>query len=343
MNILADVSLPGLSAAFPYPFKLSYYHSFRELPELLSGQDVLLCRSTLKVNSALLTNHSVRFVATASSGTDHLDHQFLKSKNIQMLDAKGCNATAVADYIVSCLAYLDEQLLINGNKAAIIGMGMVGSEVCKRLQSLNFDIYPYDPLRALQDNQFTSCNLKEIVDCDLICIHAELHHNEPHPSFDLFDEIVLKQLKPGCIIINAARGGIVNEESILGLPKQIIYCTDVYLNEPAIDKRIIDKSTLCTPHIAGHSLEAKYKAVELISKQLHRIMKLPLPVYDEPELTESIQLNRQQSWQQLMLSLYNPFNETLGLKNAKNKELAFITLRKNHQYRHDFKRYFDLF
>src|SRR5690554_546410 len=100
MKILADASLPGLLQAFPKPFQLTLYHELKEVPQLLSGKEILLCRSTLKIAEPLLKGHSLRYLATASSGTDHIDKAYLRANSIELFDAKGSNATAVADYVI---------------------------------------------------------------------------------------------------------------------------------------------------------------------------------------------------------------------------------------------------
>lgn len=340
MNILADASLPGLEQAFPKPFHLTKYHHPHEINSLLSEQDVLLCRSTLKVNQTLLKNHSLSYVATASSGTDHLDRLWLSSQNIKIIDAKGSNARAVADYVISCLAYLEHLQLVQGNKAGIIGLGKVGTQVAERLQSLGFEMLTYDPPKEVREPHiFQSCTLEELYQVDLLCIHAELHGTLPYPSANLINKNFLDRLKPGCILINAARGGIINEEDLLLSPQQLVYCTDVYLNEPNIDERIINKSTLCTPHIAGHSLQAKYAAIAMISSTLHQIVGLSLPKFAEPEFTHVINFEEDKLWHESVLKIYNPYEETLILKQAADKKAAFLNLRKNHQTRHDFSQY----
>lgn len=342
MKILADASLPGLARAFPAPFILSLYTNEQELVSMLAKQDILLCRSTIKVNEALLKNHQLKCVATATSGTDHLDHVFLKSQNIEVVDAKGSNASSVADYVVANLAYLDQQQLLKGQHVGIIGMGEVGKRVHSRLKAIHFDIKYYDPPRAQRESQFRSCTLEQLLRMDILCIHAELHSNQPFPSLDLLSQDFLAQLKPGCIIINAARGGIVNEKALLNSQQNLIYCTDVYLNEPSIDKRIIDKATLCTPHVAGHSLEAKWTAVAMVSEKLHALAGLPIPKLNINSQAPQLELKSNIPWQELILSLYNPFEETVQLKQAHDKEEAFLRLRKQHQKRHDFSLYTDL-
>jgi erythronate-4-phosphate dehydrogenase len=342
MRILADASLPGLDHAFPKPFILSRYSNTDELSILLDGQDILLCRAALKVNSDLLKKHQLQYVATASSGTDHLDHYFLKSQKIQIVDAKGSNASSVADYVISCLAYLEQHDLIGGMQAGIIGMGKVGNKVYSRLKAADFQIMNYDPLKAMREEQFASCELENLYESDLLCIHAELHSHLPYPSANLIDDVFLARLKPGCVIINAARGGIVNEKALLNTRQSLLYCTDVYLDEPAINKHIVDRATLCTPHIAGHSIEAKWTAVAMISEQLHQLLHLPLPELALAAKPQDLYLPKDTSWQEQILSLYNPIEETLQLKKAQDKKATFLNLRKNHQQRHDFSLYADL-
>lgn len=335
MKVLADASLPGLDQAFPEPFCLTRYTQADEIAPLLAGQDVLLCRANLKVNQALLKNHRLRYVATASSGSDHLDKQWLASQNIQVIDAKGCNARAVADYVVSCLAYLHQQYLIKGKRGGIIGFGEVGTRVQARLKAAGFTTNVYDPLKGL------NTALEDLYQVDLLCIHAELHNTQPHPSQNLIDQRFLAHLKPGCVIINAARGGIIDELALLNLGDKFIYCTDVYLDEPNVNPHIIAKATLCTPHIAGHSLEAKYNAVNMVSEVLHQIAELPVPKFASPEMTKTVPVEPNNTWPEQILSLYSPLEETLHLKQAKNLEETFLQIRKEHQKRHDFQLYAD--
>ncbi|MDP1604161.1 MAG: 4-phosphoerythronate dehydrogenase [Legionella sp.] len=336
MKILADSSLPGLRDAFPLPFEITLYHHNDEVVERLNDHEILLCRSTLTVDEKLLKSHSLRYVATASSGTDHIDATFLSTQNIKLLDAKGSNANAVADYVVSIVAFLQKYTTFNGDKAGIIGLGHVGTAVAARLRAMNFDLITYDPPRGAQENDFKNCSLEEIMACDLICIHANLHDNQPWPSRDLITEKELALIKPNAAIINAARGGIVSEEALLKASTSFFYSTDVYCNEPAINEAVVGRASLCTPHIAGHSLEAKANAVAMLSEKLHRCYQLPLPHYPSLLVKEEPLFKADATWEDYILSLYNPLHETIALKEATNIKEIFLQLRKAHQNRHDF-------
>lgn len=332
--MLADATLPDLRTWFPKPFSLSLYHDQLELERLLPLHEVLLCRSTLSVNAQLLADSNIRIVATASSGIDHIDEDYLTSHNIQLVDAKGSNANAVADYVVSTLASCPPK----GRSAGVIGIGEVGRRVVKRLHAAGFQVICFDPFKMQQDANHQYCTLKELTECDVICIHANLHNTEPYPSKNLLNAEFFKQLQPGTMIINAARGGIVNETDLLNAPIDLVYCTDVYCNEPNINPAIIDFATLCTPHIAGHSIEAKQAAIIQISQKLHQYYHLtPPPSLSQPPI--DCFFPNEASWQQRVQMIYNPNTETAALKSSKNKVQAFLSLRKAHTYRHDFSKY----
>ena len=386
MKILVDSSIPGVSRAFPAPFELSCYSNQNELQTLLKDNEILLCRSTLKVNHELLKNSRIKIVATASSGSDHFNKEELKQAGIRWFAAKGSNAVAVADYVLTILAWFSKYQYRRFKRVGIIGMGKVGQEVSKRYQQQGAELLYYDPLRAEQEISFQSCQLEDLFDCDLISIHANLHDDPVYGSRNLINHNVLKQLKPSTVILNAARGGIVNEMDILTHP-EIIYCSDVFENEPEPSKEIIQFSTLCSPHIAGHSIEAKLNATRMASEQIHAAYGLKSPDFsdfypsveptaiklreptsrglsagsmklstslhpaDKPrDVVEVNGLNLMavsaeprpmagQSWQDWALSIYNPSVDTDKLKQCDNIRACFQTIRKAHQFRHDFSAY----
>ncbi len=347
VKILADASLPGLDASFKKPFKLTSYQNKQMLMDALPYHDVLLCRSTLKVNAALLKNSKLSCVATASSGVDHIDKDYLKTQNIALFDAKGCNAEAVADYVLATLAYLKIHNKISGSgmRAGVVGAGEVGSRVIQHLKALGFKVFAYDPLKP----NFASCTFEALTHCDVLCIHANLHNTKPYPTKNLLNTAFFEALKPNTVIINAARGGIIDETELLSTQKNIIYCTDVYLNEPSINPEIINYATLCTPHIAGHSIEAKQNAVIHLSQKLHAHFSLTYSLRtptcsgypDNIKTTGCLGQAEARRLEEIftksmgsILNLYNPLAETLKLKKVTDKQAAFTTLRRQHRRHH---------
>lgn len=339
MNILADATLPDLEYYFPKPFRLNFYRTHQEASRLIKSHQILLCRSTLTVTPEFLKDSPIECIATATSGIEHISESYLKSKKIQLYDAKGSNASAVADYVIALCALVfpnTEELKI---RAGIIGLGEIGSRVAKRLKTLGCEIFSFDPPKAVLDSNFQSCKLEDLYTCELICIHANWHEHSPYPSHHLLSKDFFKQAKPGLCIINASRGNILHEIAFLESKIPIKYCTDVYSNEPHINPLIVEKALFCTPHIAGHSIEAKNSAIYHLSQKLHHHYHFDFnhKLIKKPEFIG--QIKNTKSWQEMILSLYNPQIETELLKESVNKNQAFLDCRKKHQNRHDFHCY----
>ena len=195
IRILADATLPGIENLFDKDFSLRTYEDHNELLSLIPSHDVLVCRSTLKVDEQLLKNTPIQCVATASSGIDHIDLTYLKQHNIVLFDAKGSNAQAVADYVVATIAALVTMDKLPGKKAGVIGVGLVGACVVDRLRTLNFDVLCCDPLRAQKDHDYVYHALNELADCDLLCIHPNLHQDPSFQSYKLINKNFFDQLK----------------------------------------------------------------------------------------------------------------------------------------------------
>lgn len=333
MKILADETLVSLKHYFPKPFELTLYKSALDAKKHLLGHDILLCRSTLKVNREFLTHNSLTCVATASSGIDHIDTQYLKEHNITLFDGKGGNAHAVADYIVSVLAYLSTHQKLSGMNAGVIGIGEVGQRIVPRLQALGFNVRGSDPYQQNLKNNLQNCSIAELCDVDLLLVHANFHKTPPFPSANLIDKAILEQLKPNTIIINAARGGIINEEALISMKPNITYCTDVYSHEPNINPALVEYAYLTTPHIAGLTIDAKENIMKILSASIHFHAGLPPP--ELPMLNHNPPKLRCKNWQQYALCIYNPEIESSALKKACDKSRTFLELRHAHHYRHD--------
>lgn len=270
IKILADATLPHLSVCFSQSFEITTYNSQLALQAMLPHHDVLLCRATLRVNTALLTNSRIQCVATASSGTDHIDHEYLSSKNIRLFDAKGSNARAVADYVTATLAWLETNQKVQGTHLGLIGAGAVGAHILKRLTSTKYHVSIYDPYQLSTDSFTLVQSLQALSQCDILCIHPNLHHQAPYPSFNLINAAFLSTLKPGVAIINASRGGIVNEADLLHAEQAIHYCTDVFIGEPDINPEIVHYATLCTPILPDTVLKPNNRrSFKLVNNFMH--------------------------------------------------------------------------
>ena len=215
--------------------------------------DVLIVRTRTRVDASLLEGSQVRMVCTATIGFDHIDTAYCESHGIRWMSCPGCNAQAVCDYIEEAIEEFSHQpSAISRQTIGVVGVGHVGSLVAKMAERKGLKVLLNDPPKGM------GVSLKEIAaQCDIITFHVPLDKTTHH----LCDAEFLQQCKPDALIINAARGGVVDEKALLasGLP----YILDTWENEPHIDANVLHHALLASMHIAGYSLEGKRNASQM--------------------------------------------------------------------------------
>lgn len=277
MKIVADSHIP---------FIKEYFGQFGELL-LKSGRDInhhdvvdadiLLVRSITHVDKALLTNTNVKYVGSVTAGADHIDMHFLEEAGIGLCLASGFNAPPVADYVVGVIAALQKQerLLQSGLRAAVVGVGSVGKLVEARLNTLNISTLLCDPLRAENETSFQSTPLHELTDLDVITLHVPLTRKGRYPTYHFIDKTFLQRQKPGCVLINASRGSVINSQELLQYGKHLHWCFDVWEHEPVINKSVLANVFIATPHIAGYSVQSKIRGIDMIYKKARALKWIP--------------------------------------------------------------------
>lgn len=236
--------------------------------------DALLVRSVTRVDSQLLQNSTVRFVGTATSGTDHLDLPWLTGAGVTVADAAGANAGAVTDYVLSCLASLLQDRLINWQemRVAVVGVGRVGSQLVRRLQALGVDCIGCDPFQRLVED-LPYVPLSEALQADVVCLHTPLTHEGDHPTRHMLDARRLAGIAPGTILINAGRGEVIDNQALRAHAQMFPerkFILDVWEHEPRPDTELLRLAYIATPHIAGYSRESKEQAGERIVQALYQ-------------------------------------------------------------------------
>lgn len=229
----------------------------------LADADALMVRSVTKVNEALLSGTPIKFVGTATAGTDHVDEQWLQQAGIGFSAAPGCNAIAVVEYVFSSLMLLAERdgFDLRDRTVGIVGVGNVGSRLQARLEAWGVKTLLCDPPRADRGDDGEFLPLEDLVrDADVLTFHTPLFKDGPYKSWHLADEEVISRLKPGTILINACRGPVVDNVALLrrleaGQPLSVIL--DVWEPEPDLDVALLEKVDIGTAHIAGYTLEGK--------------------------------------------------------------------------------------
>lgn len=250
-------------------------------PNDLIDIDILALRSTTKVTSELLTNaNKLQFVTTATAGTNHLDKGFLDSSAIAHSSAAGCNAVAVAEYVLSVLlhAHKTKKLDLYHSTVGIVGAGNVGTALTRLLDALSVDYMLCDPLKKEAGDKRSFVEMNDIAQCDIITLHVPFVSEGPYPTENLIDEGFLDKLGAHQLLINACRGEVINEAALLARfnkPSPPVLVLDVFDNEPNINTALFDHCWFVTPHIAGHSVEGKVRGTQMIYEQICERAGLP--------------------------------------------------------------------
>ncbi|MCS3902219.1 erythronate-4-phosphate dehydrogenase [Methylohalomonas lacus] len=265
MKIVADQYIPGLPAAFADVAELTLLDPAAIDRASLHDADALLVRTVTRVDAALLAGTPVRFVGTATSGCDHVDRDYLDAHDIGFADVAGCNARPVAEYVLSALGVLSEQrgCRLADLSVAIIGCGHVGGQLRAFLQALGVTCLCNDPPLAEQAGTAAGyCDLATALTADVISLHVPLTDEGPHATRHLLTSDRLADLRDGAIVINTARGEVIDERALKAQlhERRLTAAIDVWQNEPAIDIGLAADAAIATPHIAGYSLDAKLRA-----------------------------------------------------------------------------------
>ncbi|MDK9358297.1 4-phosphoerythronate dehydrogenase PdxB [Lelliottia sp. V106_10] len=229
----------------------------------LDDADALMVRSVTKVNETLLSGKSVKFVGTATAGTDHVDDAWLAQAGIGFSAAPGCNAIAVVEYVFSSLLMLGERdgFTLKDRTIGIVGVGNVGGRLQKRLEALGIRTLLCDPPRADRGDEGDFLTLDELVEqADVITFHTPLFKDGPYKSLHLADEVFIRRLKPGTILINACRGPVVDNAALLTCleaGQDLSVVLDVWEPEPDLNVALLNHVDVATAHIAGYTLEGK--------------------------------------------------------------------------------------
>lgn len=236
--------------------------------------DVLIVRSTTKVNAELLNNSNIKFIGSTVAGLDHIEQEYLQEKGIVLASAQGCNANSVAEYVISGIVNLsiDYNFELKNKSLAIIGVGNVGSKVDILAKQLGIKTILNDPPRQEKETNINFVNLEQALQADIISFHTPLTFTKNHKTYNLLGKHNFNLIKNDAILINTARGGIINE-NIWQKTKTKANIIDCWQNEPKINKKLQKLSYWGTPHIAGHSINAKYMGSYIIYKELCNFSK----------------------------------------------------------------------
>lgn len=319
-TIIIDDAVPYAEAIFSHLGKVITLPGKSIDAQTVQNADSLIVRSRTQVNKDLLKNSKITFVGSTVVGLDHIDQEYLKNQNIEFYSAQGCNANSVAEYIITALYELAEKFnfTLTNKTLGIIGVGNVGQKVYNKAKQLGITCLLNDPPKIEQQPGLVdSDNYVDLETCltaDIITVHTPLTKTGKYPSYNLISAEKLTKIKPNQIIINAARGGVINEEAWINTPTlaNIIDCWD---NEPNINEQLYKTAFLATPHVAGHSLEAKVAGSSMVYHELCKYWSTEPQTDWQNKLPENPKLISIPTTDSIQTAIHQTLNKTHDIKD----------------------------
>ena len=275
-QVVIDKGIPFLEGVFPPEIEVLYLSPEQITSAAVRCADALFIRTRTQINKELLHGSNVRFVATATIGFDHIDQDFCREAGIYWVSCPGCNAQAVCDYVEEAIASSPHQLIASSPLTiGIVGYGHVGKLVAQMAQRRGYKVLLSDPPLGI------GLSLQELVpQCDVLTFHTPLTHEGEHPTYHLCDANILRLCNPNTLIINAARGGVIDEQALLSqlstLNFQLSTAIDCWENEPNLNQELLKHVDLASFHIAGYSIQGKMNASEMCLRAFCEFFSLPI-------------------------------------------------------------------
>ena len=337
MKVLVESHIPYIKGLIEPYARVQYLEPDQFTAQSVADADAMLIRTRTRCNSALLDGSRCQFIGTATIGTDHIDLDYCRARGIAVCNAPGCNAPAVAEYVLATVA---QHLAHNTTSLpqditlGVVGVGHVGSIVARFARECGFRVLLCDPPRAAREpgNRFTS--LQQIAaEANIITFHTPLISGGEHPTLHMVNKQLLGELRHCSLLINSARGPVVNTADLLEhlrLNPQMQVAVDCWEGEPHISAQLLQRAFVATPHIAGYSAEGKTRGTAMVIDRLNAHFGWNIQAKAVASCTPTagavnVTLDR------IALS-YNPLDDTMRLRNNPQD---FEAQRNHYALRHE--------
>jgi erythronate-4-phosphate dehydrogenase len=263
MKVIADDKIPFLKGVLEDCAEVIYLPGAKVTKEDVKDADAIITRTRTKCNEKLLLGSSVKFIATATIGFDHIDTEWVETNGITWTNAPGCNSSSVAQYICSVLLNLAcrYKISLKGKTLGVVGVGNVGTKVAKVGEALGMRVLLNDPPRAEKEGGDSFVGLEQIVaEADFITMHVPLEKDGKYPTYHLGSIELFSGMKDSAFYINSSRGSVCDNQALKEALKQKTIAgavLDVWENEPELDLELLKSVEFGTPHIAGYSADGK--------------------------------------------------------------------------------------
>lgn len=318
MKVIVDNKIPYIKEAVgQIADEVVYLPGAAFTPRDVKDADALIIRTRTCCNRELLEGSSVKFIATATIGFDHIDVDYCREAGIAWSNCPGCNAGGVEQYVHAALLLLKR---LRGMKPedtcmGIVGVGHVGSRIRRMAEALGMNVLLNDPPREDNGEQgFT--DLQTLMrKCDIITFHTPLYRTGMYKTFHLADASFFVSLQRRPVIINTCRGEVIDTPALLSALKtgQISDAIiDTWEHEPDIDRELLQAVFLGTPHIAGYSADGKANATRMALEAVCRFFHIDASFKIVPPNMPPMTLSADK--EEAFLQVYNPQRDSDWLK-----------------------------
>ena len=268
-----------------------------EIIQRLQDADIVITNKVV-ISKEVMDNSNLKLICISATGTNNVDLEYAKQKNIQVKNVAGYSSSSVVQLAFSMIFHIVQKLdyykkyVDEGNwqksqifthidkpffelddkKVGIIGLGDIGRNFAKKAKAFDCEVMYYSTSGKNSNSEYKQVSLDELLKtCDIISIHCPLNEN----TKDLLNYENMKNMKNGAILLNLGRGGIINEADLAKIiDEKEIYCgIDVVNIEPILEDNPLLKvknkqRLLLTPHIGWASIEARTRLVKMVAENI---------------------------------------------------------------------------
>lgn len=265
-----------------------------ELAKVIPDFDGIIIRSATKVTKEVIdAANNLKVIGRAGIGLDNVDRDAAKERGVKVVNTPTATSISVAELALGMMFSAARRIPqasvstksskwekkkfkgfeLYGKKLGIIGIGRIGSEMAKRAKALGMEVIAYDPYVKTSD-------YANIVDLDTLLKESDyisLHIPKTSETEHILDKTAFDKMKEGVVIINCARGGVVDENALydaINGEKVRIACIDVFESEPAKDNKLFDlEQVIVTPHIGAQTKEGQTRAGTQVAELVRDALK----------------------------------------------------------------------
>lgn len=334
LRVVADERVPYLRGVLEPYAEVRYLPGDAIKAADVRDADILITRTRTRCDEALLGGSRVSLVCTATIGTDHIDLGWCEQAGIEVASAPGCNAPAVAQYVMAAILRLFPRP--EGLTLGIVGAGHVGSIVDRWARSLGMTTLLCDPPRSRREGPDGFVSHEDALSrADIISYHVPLTRTGEDATAGLFGPDALAKVTRRPLLLNTCRGPVTDTATLLrGLAEGRLRAVaiDCWEGEPHISRELLEAAAVATPHIAGYSREGKLRATAMVLDAISRRFSLPKLHPALPEgMTMPAPVPERVSREEI-LATYDIIADTRALKAAPGR---FEALRNEYALRRE--------